>query len=68
MFGTYNRLNLHVSASDVEVIRAARTKLKRGAFLRDRNGCKQFYRLMLDHHKQSRNLFNYVQSGNLNHD
>ena len=61
MFGTYCRLNVHVYASDIEVIRQARKKLNKGAFLRDSDGCKVFYRIMLDQHKQARNLFNNVK-------
>lgn len=65
MFGTYNRLGVHVSASNVDVIRAASRKLQR----RDRYTRKHrearhaFYRVMLHQHEQARELYSFVMGG-----
>ena len=64
-FGTYNRLDLHVSASAIDVIRAARKRLMKRA-RRDR-GLRaqrhQFFRAMLAHHVKARDLFLAVYRG-----
>lgn len=67
MYGTYLRLGLHVSDSDIAVIRAARRKLKPKA-RRDREVRQMrhdFYRMMIRHHKESRDLFYDVMRGDL---
>jgi hypothetical protein len=55
MFGTYQRLRLHVSASNVEVIRAARLKvaLRSRRNPEAREARKAFYRLMLAYHHKA---------------
>jgi EAL domain-containing protein (putative c-di-GMP-specific phosphodiesterase class I) len=58
MLGTYHRLNLHVSASDREVVRAARLKIDR-MFRRDpdvKEARKHFYRTMIDYHHKAQDL------------
>lgn len=52
MYGTYLRLQAHVSASDVAVIRLACRKLKKHARFsrKHRAGRHAFYREMLKHH------------------
>ena len=57
MFGTYCRLNVNLSASNIEVLRQARKKLRKGAFLCDPNGEKQFYRVMLGYHASERKTY-----------
>lgn len=58
-FGTYGRLGLPISASDREIIRAARLKIAphhraaRGKVREDRH---KFYRTMLWHHHAGRQL------------
>lgn len=57
-FGTYQRLRVRVSASDVTVIRVARRKIAKQH--RDapdkRNERKAFYRAMLKHHHEAQEL------------
>jgi hypothetical protein len=58
MIGTYGRLNVHVYASDLEVIRALRRKL-RPEVLHDRSLRGQrhkIYRAILAEHKAAREL------------
>ena len=58
MFGTYQRLRLPISASNVAVIRAVRRKFTK-ASRRDpamREGRKHVYRAMLDYHAKARGL------------
>ena len=58
MLGTYHRLNVHVWASNLDVIRAARRKLKKKA-RKARNVREQrhaFYRAMLYHHRKAQEL------------
>ena len=60
MYGTYSRLRLHVSASDTEVVRAARRVLKMPECLgtrRKRQARRRFYRAMLKHHHDEQALF-----------
>ena len=52
MFGTYERLNVHVYASNITVIREARNPRNP----KEREARKKFYRMMLDYHEQARNL------------
>jgi len=54
MFGTYERLNVHVNASNFAVIRAAREKLGKGNTREQRH---RFYRTMLKHHADASALF-----------
>ena len=56
MFGTYNRLNVPVSASNIAVIRAARCKLKNPRNPAEREARHNFYRAMLDHHASAQGL------------
>lgn len=65
MFGIYQRLGLHVSASNRDVIRTARLKLNR-IFWHDRDvRCKRhaFYRVMIGHHTAARKLHRYAVTG-----
>lgn len=59
MYGTYERLNVHVLASPREVIKAASMKLReecrRGP--EHRRGRHQFYRNMLDYHEKAAKLY-----------
>lgn len=58
MYGTYERLNLSVFASDMEVIRAVRKKFKR-AMLHNREvreARHKVYRCMLQYHADARAL------------
>jgi hypothetical protein len=64
MFGTYQRLGVHVMASDLEVIRAARKKLARGAFKREHRAFRRdFYAAMLRHHEDARRVFYAALAG-----
>jgi hypothetical protein len=72
MFGTYERLNVHVMASNIAVIRAARLKLKPEFLSRKgrrgqiaRIACKAFYRNMLQYHVEARELYFAVTRGNV---
>jgi uncharacterized protein (DUF305 family) len=58
MLSTYHRLNLHVSASWRDVVRAARRKIaKKHRTCRDKSEArKSFYRVMLKHHHDAREL------------
>ena len=58
MFGTYQRLNVHVYASDYEVIRRALRKLKRkGRYDRKHREARHaFLRQMLAYHAKARKL------------
>lgn len=54
MYGTYLRLNVHVYASNMEVLRAARKKLAK-KFRCDRSVRDErhkFYRKMLEYHRE----------------
>jgi hypothetical protein len=59
MFGTYQRLGLHVMASNVDVILTARAVIgdrqRRGPAFRARR--KRFYHAMLRYHADARALF-----------
>jgi hypothetical protein len=57
MFGTYCRLNVHVLASDREVIRAARKKLKNPRNPAERAARHRFFRQMLEYHKAEGDTF-----------
>jgi len=58
MFGTYERLNVHIDATAKEVIRAAAKKLthaaRRGRAHREERHI--FYRKMLEHHAASQEI------------
>lgn len=58
MYGTYQRLNVSVYASNVDVIRAARKKLRKAVWHDQsyREGRKLFYRNMLEYHAQALQL------------
>lgn len=65
MYGVYLRLGLHVSASEIDVIRAARKILTPEA-RRDpkfRATRKQMYRDLLVHHEQACKLYRFVMRG-----
>lgn len=66
MFGTYNRLNVSVAATNIEVIRKARLKLRKNTWHDPsyREGRKLFYRNMLEYHAQAKALYRAVQTGN----
>lgn len=58
MYSTYCRLNLHVSASDIDVIRAIRTRFK--VTQTNREGLerrKEAYRAILECHHKAQKLF-----------
>lgn len=58
-FGTYQRLNVHVLASDREVIRATRKKISETHLYdrRARTARHSLYKEMLHHHKKARELY-----------
>ncbi len=56
MFGTYNRLNVRVSASNIAVIRAARRKLKNPRNPAEREARHNFYRAMLAYHASAQGI------------
>lgn len=65
MFGTYQRLGLHVMESNIQVIRAARQMISEEhrrapemALAR-----KQFYRSMIDYHRQARAVYQMAMAG-----
>ncbi len=63
MYGTYCRLNLHVFATNRDVIRALRRKLKHDA-LRDptkREARKTLYREILKQHHQAQGLVRHFR-------
>jgi uncharacterized protein (DUF305 family) len=59
MFGTYQRLGLHVSASNISVVRASRLVIaeyhRNTPEMREQR--KQFYRMMIDYHRQARAVY-----------
>jgi len=58
MYGTYCRLGLHVSQSNVEVIRATRRLLNpEGRGRKYRKKRQDLYRAMLKEHKAAQELF-----------
>ncbi len=58
MLGTYHRLHVRISASNVDVIRAARKRIAKAhrTGLAMRHARKEFYRLMLAHHADAQHL------------
>lgn len=65
MYSTYCRLNVHVLASDITVIREVRKKL-RPEVLRDRDARgrrHEIYKLILAEHKDARRLYFAVTRG-----
>lgn len=70
MYGTYLRLNLLVTASNIEVIRATYCKLHPNARRAPeaRADRHSIYRQMLDHHAKARKLYDDVQSGDVTPD
>jgi hypothetical protein len=64
MFAFYNRLNLHVGATEREVIRATRGRLTKKALGREgREGRHWLIRRMLAEHRDARELYQKVQGG-----
>lgn len=58
MFSTYLRLNVHAFASDVDVVRAARKRLKREAFKYEHRAFRrEFYAQLLRHHADAQRLY-----------
>lgn len=57
-FGTYERLGVSIYASNRDVIRAARNKLRPSCWHDPayRDGRKLFYRNMLEYHARARDL------------
>lgn len=70
MFSTYCRLGLHVNATDIDVIRAARLKIaaqhRRGRAKRAQR--HEFYRRILRIHLEARALFRDVMLGDIGAD
>ena len=65
MYSTYCRLNVHVLASDITVIREVRKRLRREV-LWDRSAREsrhKIYKLMLAEHKDARELYFDVARG-----
>lgn len=58
-FALYLRLGLHVSASNIDVIRACRTKIaEHHLWCREMKELrKQFYRSAIDYHRQARAVY-----------
>jgi hypothetical protein len=56
MFGTYQRLNVHVWASNREVIRATASKFRDWRNPAEREARKHFYRVMLMYHKDEQDV------------
>ena len=58
MYGTYCRLNVRISASNIAVIRAARRKIAKHhrRAPEKREARKQFYRSMLHYHAEARGI------------
>lgn len=62
VYATYERLNLHVRASGVEVIRAVRKKFHKKALVPQmRENRKAIYREMLKHHKEAGELYRHFR-------
>lgn len=67
MFGTYERLNLHVAASNLAVIRAT-CRMLHPRILRmrqHREGRHALYREMLRYHADAGKLYRDVMRGNI---
>jgi hypothetical protein len=60
MLGTYERLGVHVMASNMDVLRAARKKLKNPSNRGERKARHKFYRQMLTYHRKARELYRHV--------
>ena len=65
MYGTYCHLNVHVMATDREVIHKARRKIAPGfRRARDKRDTRhEFYRIMLELHHSARRRYIHVQRG-----
>jgi hypothetical protein len=58
MFGTYNRLNLHVADSNLELIRRVRRMVHRTKRGRDARTMRHdLYRLLIKQHAKARALY-----------
>lgn len=66
-FAAYNRLGLHVSASNREVVRAALRLLRRESRYgpKHRAPRQEFLRELIQHHHGARDLYLRVNSGRL---
>lgn len=56
MYGTYSRLNVTILATNKEVIKAARKKLKNPTNPTEREQRKKFYRMMLEYHHSAQRI------------
>lgn len=61
MFAMYCRLNVSVSASNVDVIRKCHARIAK----RHRKARKAYYRAMLAEHAKARSQYLYVMRGGL---
>jgi hypothetical protein len=58
MFGTYNRLNLHISDSNLELVRRVRRMVHRTKRGRDARTMRHdLYRLLIEQHANARALY-----------
>ena len=65
-YGTYCRLHLHVSAPDIEVIKAGWHKLSLYGKSRERRTWRRdFYKGLLKYHHESYNLYDTVMRGGI---
>jgi len=56
-WSVYHRLNLHVSASNLDLIRAVWRKIDRTKKQRDTRSMRHaLYKLLIEHHEQSREV------------
>lgn len=69
-WATYERLNLPVWATSLDVIRKARSRLTPGArkSRKLRAARHEFYRDILDCHRRAADLYRRVQTGDFNDD
>jgi hypothetical protein len=66
LWSQYERLNLHVSASNIDVIRAVRPRLAPEALQQCfRPARHSIYRKAIQHHADARNLFSKVMGGRI---
>jgi hypothetical protein len=63
MYGTYERLNVHVHASNLALLRAARMKLRPDVRTsrEHREARHKFYREMMKYHADARELVRYFR-------
>jgi hypothetical protein len=68
MYSTYLRLDLHVSATSREVIKAAQGRLMPYVWYcrKQRIPRHNYYRQMLEHHRRAQALYRAVMTGECN--